>query len=92
MNTATRPGWVSRILLTLATLGLVIVGFFFLTAALIAGAILALVIGVRLWWTLRKLKRAGAHTGGSALEGEYQVVERDTAASRLPPNNTPPAP
>jgi predicted lipid-binding transport protein (Tim44 family) len=92
MNSTTKPGWFARILLTLATVALVIVGFFFLTAALIAGAILALVIGVRLWWTLRKLKRAGAGARGGALDGEYQVVERATAGERLPPNNTPPAP
>ena len=103
MNTPQKPGWIARILLTLATLGLVIVGFFFLTAALIAGALLALVVGVRLWWTIRKLKRAqaqgetGADLGtgagvrrssqGAPLDGEYQVIERETSGERVPPSS-----
>jgi predicted lipid-binding transport protein (Tim44 family) len=105
MNAPQKPGWLARIVLTLSTVGLVIVGFFFLTAALIAGALIALVFGARLWWTLRKLKRAaadapvydGARSGTrdsrGALDGEYEVVERE-AAGKLPPsaNNTPPAP
>src|SRR5688572_10699043 len=98
MNTPQKPGWIARILLTLATLGLVIVGFFFLTAALIAGALLALVVGVRLWWTIRKLKRAqaqgetgtasGGRSGqGASLDGEYQVIERETSGERLSPSS-----
>ena len=111
MNAPQKPGWLARLLLTLAMIGVVVVGFFFLTAALIAGAVLALVVGVRLWWTLRKLKRAGvdpfAHPAssqgnredGGALDGEYQVVERESASHKLPPSsssssssNIPPAP
>ena len=86
--------WFTRLLLTLTTLALVIVGFFFLTAALVAGALIALVVGVRLWWALRKLKRAQAEAGtdSGVLDGEYEVVQRDSTAERLPPNNTPPAP
>jgi predicted lipid-binding transport protein (Tim44 family) len=104
MNVPQKPGLLARILLTLSTVALVIVGFFFLTAALIAGALLALVVGVRLWWTLRKLKSqmaASGRTSGTSstsgtLEGEFQVVERESGAQQLPPappaNNTPPAP
>ena len=86
--------WFARLLLTLAAVALAIVGFFFLTAALVAGALIALVVGVRLWWTLRKVKRApaGAATSNGALDGEFKVVERESTAARLPPNNTPPAP
>lgn len=93
-----KPGLVTRILLGIATLALVIAGFFFLTIALVAGALLALVIGARLWWTLRKIKRdmaqgasatsthAGTQgTGKEALDGEYQVVDRETGATKLPP-------
>jgi len=94
MNAVQKPGWITRILLTITTLALVIVGFFFFTVALVAGALIALVIGARLWWVLRKLKRAqpgmGAAPGDTsegALDGEYQVVERDSSgAERLPPN------
>lgn len=95
MNHIQKPGLLGRIVLAIATLALVVVGFFFFTIALVAGAILALVIGVRLWWTLRKFKRAQAEMGsmqrepgsgtGGAIDGEYQVVERETSAERLPP-------
>ena len=53
--------------------------------ALAVGAVVALVFGVRLWWTLRKLKRAGgafhtppASSGDTVVEGEFQVVERES--------------
>ena len=97
LHATQKPGWVARILLTLTTMALLVLGFFFLTVALVAGAILALVIGFRLWWSLRKLKQAQAGAGGSAsgsapgaadkhvVEGEYQVIERDTHAEKLPP-------
>ena len=93
---AQKPGLLTRIVLGIAALGVVIVGFFFLTVALIAGALLALVVGVRLWWTLRKFKRDMAAASGSpmsggprdagkdALDGEYQVVERESGATKLP--------
>lgn len=85
--------WLTRLLFTLAAGVLLVVGFFFLTAALIAGALIALVAGTRLWWILRKLKRSHATSAASsgALDGEYVVVERESAV-RLPPSNTPPAP
>ena len=103
-----KPNWLARILFTLTTLTLVVLGFFFLTVALAVGAVVALVFGVRLWWTLRKLKRAGgafhtplASSGDTVVEGEFQVVERESHGGKLPSpaspttptvNNTPPAP
>jgi uncharacterized protein HemY len=88
-----KPGWIARILLTVTTLALVVVGFFFFTVALVVGAIIALIIGVRFWWILRKLKRAhgdlqsaSTHAAGtSVVDGEYQVVERESGAQPLPP-------
>lgn len=96
-----KPGLLTRILLGIAATGVIIVGFFFFTIALVAGALLALVIGVRLWWTLRKLKREhgdatatdrGSRGSDAPLDGEYQVIERETSGERLtkPPNSTPP--
>ena len=86
--------WLTRILVTLSTIALVVLGFFFLTIALVIGGAIALVFGVRLWWTLRRLKREGVYPlqeaasnrapGSStqenepALDGEYQVVERES--------------
>jgi hypothetical protein len=52
---------------------LLAVGFFFVTVALVAGAIVALVILTRLWWVSRKLRRAQEQT---ELHGEFTVVER----------------
>ena len=46
--------WLTRTLITLTTIALVALGFFFLTIALVIGGVLALVLGVRLWWTLRR--------------------------------------
>lgn len=97
-----KPGLLARILLGIAAIGVIIVGFFFFTIALVAGALLALVIGVRLWWTLRKLKRdhvqatatdRGPQGSDVPLDGEFQVIERESSGDRptTPPNNTPPA-
>lgn len=71
--------WPQRVLYAIVGLALVMLAFFFLTVALVAGALLALAILARLWWISRKLRRK---PGGAALEGEYRVVSRrdgDTA-------------
>ena len=92
MNTLQKPGWITRILVTLTSVSLVILGFFFLTVALAVGALVALVIGVRLWWTIRKLKRAQSASdsvtgaaGDRVVEGEFQVIEHESSFTRLPP-------
>lgn len=83
MNTAQNSGRIARILVTLVTAVLVVLGFFFLTVALIAGALVATVLGARLWWALRKLKRAQpAHV---VVEGDYRVIEHESTVGRLPP-------
>jgi predicted lipid-binding transport protein (Tim44 family) len=53
--------------------------FFFITIALVAGALLALVIAVRWWWMMRRLRAARRRAG--PLEGEYTVIE----GSKEPP-------
>ncbi|MNC89775.1 hypothetical protein D3C83_57610 [compost metagenome] len=58
---------------------MIVIGFFFLTVALIAGALLALVVVARLWWLSRKLQRAQRR---SVVEGEYEVVERSESERR----------
>jgi predicted lipid-binding transport protein (Tim44 family) len=82
-----------RLLAALATAALVMLGFFFLTIALAIGAAVALVIGVRLWWTLRKLKKMQAEagpisatrdSGNPVIDGDFQVVERENNNPRLP--------
>jgi hypothetical protein len=76
-----RGSWLQRALLVLVATALAIVATVFLTVALIAGAVLALVIGVRWWWTVRKLREQVKASG--PLEGEYSVIERDESAHRL---------
>ncbi len=87
MNTTQNSGWITRILVTLITVALVILGFFFLTVALIAGAMVATVVGARLWWTLRTLKRAQPATTDDAnvVEGDYRIIEHESSDARLPP-------
>ena len=92
MNTPQSHSLISRLLVGLVTIALMILGFFFFTVALIAGAIVAVVFGARLWWTLRKLKRAQANNAQTpvdgdvtVVEGDYQVIEHEGAAVRLPP-------
>ena len=86
MNTVQNPGWIIRILVALITLTLVIVGFFFLTVALIAGALVAAVFGARLWWMMRKLKRAQADAdNANVVDGDYRVIERESSTVQLPP-------
>ncbi|MEQ1775086.1 MAG: hypothetical protein ABL891_15015 [Burkholderiales bacterium] len=90
MNTLQSTGWISRILVALITVALLILGFFFLTVALVAGAIVAAVFGARLWWTLRKLKRAqAAANDANVVEGDYQIIEHESIAVRLPPKQSP---
>jgi len=66
--------FLERVLLGVAAVGVLILGFFFLTVALAAGAILAAVILVRAWWIMRKLR--SAHRD-DIIEGEYRIVNRD---------------
>jgi hypothetical protein len=79
---STGPGaWVQRALIAIVAVSLAIVATVFVTVALIAGALIALAIGVRFWWTLRKLRQQAKAT--AALEGEYTVVERADTLERI---------
>ena len=70
---ARQSNWLERVLYAIGGVAVVMIGFFFLTVALVAGALLALVIVARLWWLSRKLQRA---RNRNVVEGEYEVVER----------------
>lgn len=77
------PGaWLARVAGVIIGAALLVIAFFFLTAALIAGVLVAGVIGARIWWTLRRMRREAA---AEIVEGEYSVVARE----RLPHTNTP---
>ena len=80
---------ISRILVGVITLTLVIVGFFFLTIALAVGAVVALIFGARVWWTLRRLKKmqaaAAVTADANVVEGDYRIIEHESTVERLPP-------
>ena len=63
----------------------IVLGFFALVALGALVLVTAAVIGIRVWWFNRKLRRKGAGEGGAAgrggpsgvIEGEYRVISRD---------------
>jgi membrane protein YdbS with pleckstrin-like domain len=65
--------WLERVLYAVGGVAIIVIGFFFLTVALVVGALLALVVIARLWWISRKLQRERRR---NIVEGEYEVVER----------------
>lgn len=72
-----------RIAVGAVALALVVLGFFFLAAALVAGAVLAAGFLIRLWWLRRKFKRAEED---QYLTTEYEVIDRERPEDpRLPP-------
>lgn len=95
-----KPNWITRLIFAAATLTLVVLGIFFLTVALAVGAVVAAVIGVRFWWTLRKLKRAQtsfdpapATRSDTVVDGEYRVIEHEApSVKQLPSSDAPPTP
>ena len=72
-----------RIVVGATALALVVLGFFFLAAALIAGGMLAGVVFIRLWSLQRRIKKAEE---ARYLTTEYTVVDRERQQDRtLPP-------
>ena len=79
--------WLGRVALALLGIVIVVLGFFFFAVALVAGALLAAVIGARLWWRMRKLRQ---QVDADIVEGEYQVVEHVETRAALPPHSSEP--
>lgn len=76
--------WPQRVLYAVLGLALLVLAFFFLTVALVAGALVAMVVLARLWWISRKL---GARPADDTLEGEFRIVSRnDDESDRIPRN------
>lgn len=77
---STATGWLQRVLLSVLGVLVLVTAFFFLTVALIAGAFLAVIIGVRWWWLVRRLRAREAASG--PLEGHYTVVQEPGTSDR----------
>ena len=74
---------VERVVVGALALTLVVLGFFFLAAALVAGAVLAAVFLIRIGWLRRRMRRAEE---ARYLTTEYEVVDRERPQDpRLPP-------
>ncbi len=67
-----QAGLLERIVFFALGLIILVVAFFFIGIALVAGGILAGIFLIRLWWIKRKLQRAAQDT---YVEGEYTVIE-----------------
>jgi hypothetical protein len=72
INVRPQAGLIERIIFFVLGLTVLVAAFFFISIALIAGAILAGVILLRFWWIKRKLRQTRED---SYVEGEYRVVE-----------------
>lgn len=83
----TRPqgGLLERIVFFALGLVVLVAAFFFIGIALIAGAILAGIFVIRLWWIKRKLQRAEQE---SYVEGEYTVIENAVTDQRTAPETS----
>lgn len=76
-----QAGLIERIVFFALGLVVLVAAFFFISIALIAGAVLASVIMLRWWWIKRKLRQTHAD---SYVEGEYRVVETAITDQRTP--------
>ena len=87
--TARELSWPQRIFYALLGLVLLVLAFFFLTVALIAGAFLALAVIARWWWLTRKLRRdeRKREERQGILEGEYRIVNGEQAGDDRHPRN-----
>lgn len=76
-------GLLERILYGIGALSVLVLGFFFLAATLVVGALLASAILLRFWWLKRQLRKAA---DAEFISADYTVIEREQPpAPRLPP-------
>jgi len=83
-----RPNLLVKILLWILAAGILVLGFFFVAIALVAGALLAAGIAIRWWWFVRKLKQqvtaqqkeqTARQADQGAVEGEFRVIDQTPA-------------
>ena len=77
-----------RILFGIVAAALLVLGFFFLAAALVMGALFAAVLVARVWWASRKIRKAAER---EIIAAEYSVIEREgsRAYPRVPDRKPP---
>ena len=64
----------ARTMLVLAGTAVLLVGFFFLTVALVAGSLFAAAIALRWWWVVRRIRAERKRS--APLDGEYTVIDQ----------------
>ena len=64
--------WTARLLYGLLLAIALVVGFFFLTVALVAGAFVGAAVLARLWWLSRAARQSRKQ---EEIEGEFAVIE-----------------
>src|SRR5688572_17004573 len=79
-STSRVASWPGRMLYGLVAITVLVIGFFFLTIALVAGALVALVILARLWWISRRPRPAQELAD---IEGEFAVIEQREAIQQI---------
>ena len=82
MNTQTRlPGsvipttWMGRLVATIAAGALAVAGLFFIAFALVAVAVIAAIVALRVWWIFRKSRM---QRDDHVIEGSYSVESEQT--------------
>jgi hypothetical protein len=78
--------WPARVLYGFLLLAVLVIGFFFLTVALVAGALVAAVILARLWWISRRARRAREDV---EIEGEFAVIEQRETSRQIESSHPP---
>ena len=99
MNTQTRvppPSFLpatilGRLITALIAIACAMLGLFFFAFALLAAAVLATILAIRVWWVFRKLR---AQRDKDVIEGSYSVESAQTQAAPLEGVSTrvPPSP
>ena len=75
-------GWFAWLIVIPTVLAALALGVFFFALFSALLAVAALVVGVRLWWLRRRIRRAA---DSDAIEAEYEVVEERATSARKRP-------
>ena len=73
--------WMGRLIAAIVVASLAVAGLFFLAFALVAAAVLASIVAVRIWWLLRKLR---TQRDKDVIEGSYSIESEKNSGGTLP--------